>query len=173
MFASSLRNFDAVTTITHRIASHRIAVEIYQSNRIGAWNTRESHKFTTMDPPPPPSEAPPPPPPETTFLPPAPSDHAPPPPAEDLGPEMPPKKKGWGGTTKPKSQPLSIEDILAKKKAADEAAAKVRQTHPIQAPFTLNLYSQYAFREISTGRHSTITCSHLTEVINLEAFMDM
>ena len=32
------------------------------------------------------------------------------------------RKLGWGA--KPKTQPLSIEELLAKKKAADEAAAK-------------------------------------------------
>ncbi|KAL1304940.1 hypothetical protein AAFC00_003852 [Neodothiora populina] len=87
-----------------------------------------------MDPPPPPSEAPPPPPPppppDMSSLPPAPVDNAPPPPppppsdpVESIGPEMPIKQKGWA-SAKPKSQPLSIEDILAKKKAADEAAKK-------------------------------------------------
>lgn len=85
-----------------------------------------------MDPPPPPSEAPPPPPPDMTSMPPASSDNAPPPPppppsedAESLGPVMPVKQKKALVPSKPKSQPLSIEEILAKKKAADEAAAKV------------------------------------------------
>ncbi|GAB7357219.1 hypothetical protein MBLNU459_g8200t1 [Dothideomycetes sp. NU459] len=74
-------------------------------------------------PPPPPSEAPPPPPPDSA---------PPPPPAFDapiaspsVGADLPAKKKQGWASSKPKSQPLSIEEILAKKKAADEAAAKV------------------------------------------------
>ncbi|EPE27704.1 P-loop containing nucleoside triphosphate hydrolase [Glarea lozoyensis ATCC 20868] len=85
-------------------------------------------------PPPPPESSAPPPPPETTapppppngFAPPPPSDLPPPPPTELLPPppEEPLKKKksGWGA---PRDRgPLSIEDILKKKKEADEAAAK-------------------------------------------------
>lgn len=70
-------------------------------------------------PPPPPSDsAPPPPPPPPT------DDVPPPPPEEDHGPELSkPKKKGWGSTAS-KKQPLSIEDLLRKKREADEAAAK-------------------------------------------------
>jgi ATP-dependent RNA helicase DDX23/PRP28 len=95
-------------------------------------------------PPPPPSDPfPPPPPPSDDVPPPPPSDDVPPPPppASDLPPPPPPpptngsldteedlqpnlrkRKLGWGA--KPKTQPLSIEELLAKKKAADEAAAK-------------------------------------------------
>ncbi|KAH0342291.1 pre-mRNA-splicing ATP-dependent RNA helicase PRP28, partial [Aureobasidium melanogenum] len=86
-----------------------------------------------MDPPPaPPSDVPPPPPPsEHVAAPPPPVADVPPPPApdtndEELGPSMMPskkQKKGWG-TVKPKGQPLDIEEILARKKAADAAAMK-------------------------------------------------
>ncbi|KAF2178624.1 DEAD-domain-containing protein [Zopfia rhizophila CBS 207.26] len=76
-------------------------------------------------PPPPPepferSFSPPPPPPGSDLVPP------PPPPADEVaGPELvqPKRKKGWGAAVQ-KKQPLSIEDILRKKREADEAAAK-------------------------------------------------
>jgi len=78
-----------------------------------------------IPPPPPPSDNVPPPPPPALDLPPPP----PPPPTnghldteEDLQPNLRKRKLGWGA--KPKTQPLSIEELLAKKKAADEAAAK-------------------------------------------------
>ncbi|KIW17567.1 pre-mRNA-splicing ATP-dependent RNA helicase prp28 [Exophiala spinifera] len=66
-----------------------------------------------------------PPPPPSTLAP-------PPPPPSDLAPPPPPpatngavvKKKGWGASTKPKSQPLSVEDLLKKKREADLAASK-------------------------------------------------
>ena len=86
-------------------------------------------------PPPPPSDAIPPPPPPSYDIPPPPppsSDLPPPPPPpptngqldteEDLQPNLRKRKLGW--SAKPKTQPLSIEELLAKKKAADEAAAK-------------------------------------------------
>ena len=68
-----------------------------------------------------------PPPPPSSSAPPPPRDLPPPPPSEALPPppEEPPKKKkaGWGAARD--RGPLSIEDILKKKKEADEAAAKV------------------------------------------------
>ncbi|KAK3677504.1 mRNA splicing protein prp28 [Recurvomyces mirabilis] len=69
-------------------------------------------------PPPPNSDAPPPPPPPS-------SDVPPPPPSSGIAPPPPPsesvvKKR----KLEPKAQPLSIEQLLAKKKAQDEAAAK-------------------------------------------------
>ncbi|KAH7417312.1 pre-mRNA-splicing ATP-dependent RNA helicase-like protein prp28 [Cadophora sp. MPI-SDFR-AT-0126] len=77
-------------------------------------------------PPPPPPESMAPPPPPSSSAPPPPSDLPPPPPSESLPPppEEPPKKKkaGWGAARD--RGPLSIEDILKKKKEADEAAAK-------------------------------------------------
>ncbi|THV55617.1 hypothetical protein BGAL_0006g00710 [Botrytis galanthina] len=75
-------------------------------------------------PPPPPDSFVPPPPPSSLAPPPPPSSDLPPPPPSELQPPPPePKrKKGWGA---PKPGPLSIEDILKKKKEADEAAAKV------------------------------------------------
>jgi ATP-dependent RNA helicase DDX23/PRP28 len=64
------------------------------------------------------SEQPPAPPQESIPRPPS-----PPPPPED-GPELrrPPKKKGWGSA--PKSQPVSVEELLKKKREADLAASK-------------------------------------------------
>jgi len=92
------------------------------------------HANGVMDviPPPPPENAPPPPldelpPPPSDFLPPA-----PPPPADVLPPTPPPQiqppvkeQKGPIAAPKPKKEPLSIEEILRKKREADEAAAKV------------------------------------------------
>ena len=79
------------------------------------------------DPPPPPppptsSDLPPPPPPSDDVPPP------PPPPSSDLAnrstePSVKKRKLGWGSGAS-KTQPLSIEELLAKKRAADEAAAK-------------------------------------------------
>jgi ATP-dependent RNA helicase DDX23/PRP28 len=71
-------------------------------------------------PPPPPADVPPPPPPSILPPPPPPSDLPPPPPPVDEPSKK--RKLGWGA--KPKAQPLNIEELLAKKKAADEAAAK-------------------------------------------------
>jgi len=77
-------------------------------------------------PPPPPPDMSAPPPPPDTAAPPPPPDEVPPPPPE---PEEEPKKKqkkGWGGTQRPTTTPLSIEELLRKKREADAAAAKVR-----------------------------------------------
>ncbi|KAK0650084.1 Pre-mRNA-splicing ATP-dependent RNA helicase prp28 [Lasiodiplodia hormozganensis] len=77
-------------------------------------------------PPPPPSDPVPPPPPSDLPAPPPLDDVPPPPPSGPLEPESGPtlvKKKGWGAP-KPKKDPLSIEEILKKKKEADAAAAK-------------------------------------------------
>lgn len=79
-------------------------------------------------PPPPPDLAAPPPPPDVSAPPPPPEDLPPPPPSTTNG-ELPAtpfeatkkRKVGWEG-----KQPLSVEEILRKKKEADEAAAKVR-----------------------------------------------
>ena len=73
-------------------------------------------------PPPPSSDLPPPPPPSDDVPPP------PPPPSSDLAngstePSVKKRKLGWGSGAS-KTQPLSIEELLAKKRAADEAAAK-------------------------------------------------
>lgn len=86
-------------------------------------------------PPPPPPELVTPPPPPEDFLPPPPEDFPPPP--EDLPPPPPPSnsqpppppaqlRKIKPKKTSPDSKPLSVEEILRKKKRADEAAAKVR-----------------------------------------------
>ena len=78
-------------------------------------------------------DPPPPPPPPSSDLPPPPppSDDVPPPPpprSSDLAngstePSVKKRKLGWGSGAS-KTQPLSIEELLAKKRAADEAAAK-------------------------------------------------
>lgn len=91
-------------------------------------------------PPPPPESAAPPPPPLESAAPPPPPDDAvpapPPPPADEaLQPAPPPepepepkskkKKQGWGsGAKKPASTPLSVEELVRKKREADAAAAK-------------------------------------------------
>lgn len=83
-------------------------------------------------PPPEPIErppTPPPPPPEDSAAPPPPPDTAvPPPPPDDLPPAPPveekKKKVGWGAK-RPAATPLSVEDLIKKKKEADAAAAKV------------------------------------------------
>lgn len=86
------------------------------------------------------SQSPPPPPPELLAPPPPPDFLAPPPPPEELAPPPPPsstngqpspsrveakKKKNTSGSSQDR-KPLSIEELLRKKKAADELAAKVR-----------------------------------------------
>ncbi|KAL4913221.1 hypothetical protein BDW62DRAFT_214396 [Aspergillus aurantiobrunneus] len=85
---------------------------------------------STLPPPPPPedSRAPPPPPEESGAPPPPPDVSAPPPPPEDLPPPPPEpqlkkKKVGWG-TKRPATTPLSVEDLVRKKREADAAAAK-------------------------------------------------
>ncbi|MCJ1394762.1 mRNA splicing protein prp28 [Xylographa bjoerkii] len=78
-------------------------------------------------PPPPPVDLTPPPPPEYTAPPPPPEELPPPPPPGSEAPPPPPpvevkkKKSGWASSTR---QPLSVEEILKKKREADEAAAK-------------------------------------------------
>ncbi|KAJ5774122.1 hypothetical protein N7457_009018 [Penicillium paradoxum] len=80
-------------------------------------------------PPPPPDSAAPPPPPEDLLAPPPPPDSAiPPPPPVDLLPAPPgeTKKKqklGWGAK-RPTTTPLSVEELIRKKKDADAATAK-------------------------------------------------
>ncbi|KAI9879801.1 MAG: mRNA splicing protein prp28 [Pleopsidium flavum] len=89
----------------------------------------------TVGPPPPPPEpferllAPPPPPPESSAPPPPPEDLPPPPPPSTINEAPPPppleakkKKAGWGGHRD--RAPLSVEEVLRKKREADEAAAK-------------------------------------------------
>ncbi|KAI9852168.1 MAG: mRNA splicing protein prp28 [Thelocarpon superellum] len=75
--------------------------------------------------------APPPPPPDSITPPPPPDDQPPPPPPSSNRPPSPPppppgapgkKKAGWGGQRD--RGPLSIEEIIKKKREADEAAKK-------------------------------------------------
>ena len=100
---------------------------------------------TSSPPPPPPDSIAPPPPPDSTAPPPPPEDAPPPPPpatvnSDGYGPidssVAKKKKKGWGDA--PKRQPLSVEEVLRKKKEADEAAAKVRC--PITRSCILGIY---------------------------------
>lgn len=65
---------------------------------------------------------PPPPPPEDASAPPPPPEDLPPPPPE---PEVKKKKVGWG-TKRPATTPLSVEELVRKKREADAAAARVR-----------------------------------------------
>lgn len=83
-------------------------------------------------PPPPPESLHPPAPPDDSLVPPPPED-VPPPPPDSLTNGMngtehqpPKKKKGWDA--KPARKPLSMEEVLRKKREADEAASKVRKT---------------------------------------------
>jgi ATP-dependent RNA helicase DDX23/PRP28 len=86
-------------------------------------------------PPPPPSDPIPPPPPADLAVPPPPFDgSAPPPPpvepdvkstTEDPADAPPVKKKKTGWASQPKATPLSVEELLRKKREADEAASKV------------------------------------------------
>ncbi|KAI9369769.1 hypothetical protein BJX61DRAFT_536168 [Aspergillus egyptiacus] len=79
-------------------------------------------------PPQPPFDPPPPPPDESAAPPPPPDISAPPPPPEDLPPpppvsEVKKKKVGWGAK-RPATTPLSVEELVRKKREADAAAAK-------------------------------------------------
>ncbi|KAI1621650.1 pre-mRNA-splicing ATP-dependent RNA helicase prp28 [Exophiala viscosa] len=70
-----------------------------------------------------------PPPPSDAHIPPPPLDHVPPPPdnlpeTPTMGQGIPPKKRGWATTMKARSTPLSVEDLLKKKREADLAASK-------------------------------------------------
>ncbi|KAL7266781.1 mRNA splicing protein prp28, partial [Rhizina undulata] len=82
-------------------------------------NEHLTNGLDALLPPPPP---PPPPPPDTALPPPPPSDEPPPPPPDELAPPPPPAKVR--PKPAPSRGPLSIEEILKKKKEADEAAKK-------------------------------------------------
>lgn len=113
-------------------------------------------------PPPPPDLAAPPPPPDVSAPPPPPEDLPPPPPLITNGelPGPPPvatkkKKVGWEG-----KQPLSVEEILRKKKEADEAAAKVRMlsTQPMR-------HDVYLLASFSLSSNSTdVSFPYLAEI---------
>ncbi|KAL2439071.1 Pre-mRNA-splicing ATP-dependent RNA helicase prp28 [Exophiala dermatitidis] len=88
---------------------------------------------TATNPPPPPplSDVAPPPPPSDNAIPPPPPEPVPPPPSDfpepsvdESRPQPPPKKKGWGSTKAPKVAPLSVEELVKKKREADLAASK-------------------------------------------------
>ncbi|KAI3098264.1 hypothetical protein CBS147333_9123 [Penicillium roqueforti] len=71
-------------------------------------------------PPPPPEDLTAPPPPPDSIAPPPPPDDVPPPPPADTQKKQ---KLGWGAK-KPAVTPLSVEDLIRKKKEADAATAK-------------------------------------------------
>ncbi|KAL8854262.1 MAG: hypothetical protein Q9221_000976 [Calogaya cf. arnoldii] len=92
-----------------------------------------SHSSLPTAPPPEPIDrpsTPPPPPPELQAPPPPPEEYPPPPPPAAANEQPPPPptevkkkiKQGWGPSSY--KQPLSVEEILRKKKEADEAASK-------------------------------------------------
>ncbi|KAJ5610721.1 hypothetical protein N7510_007440 [Penicillium lagena] len=72
----------------------------------------------TPPPPPPEESTAPPPPPDAAAPPPPPDDRLPPPPVEQKK-----KKAGWGAK-RPAATPLSVEELIRKKKETDAAAAK-------------------------------------------------
>ncbi|KAJ9271258.1 hypothetical protein DTO212C5_2608 [Paecilomyces variotii] len=82
----------------------------------------------TPPPPPPPEHSLPPPPSDASAPPPPPEATAPPPPPEDAPPPPPApvvekkKRAGWG--SQKSTTPLSVEELLRKKREADAAAAK-------------------------------------------------
>jgi ATP-dependent RNA helicase DDX23/PRP28 len=85
---------------------------------------------TSLSPPPPPPEfQAPPPPPDFLAPPPPPDEFAPPPPPSPVNGQPPPwieiKKKTNHSRILQDRKPLSIEELLKKKKEADELAAKV------------------------------------------------
>lgn len=89
----------------------------------------DSAQGPPFPPPPPPEDSnAPPPPPDVGAPPPPPDTGAPPPPPDEITPTPPveskKKKQGWGAK-KPAAAPLSVEDLIRKKKEADAAAAKV------------------------------------------------
>ncbi len=100
--------------------------------------TPPSHPLTEVVPPPPllPDIFAPPPPPDSFEPPPPPDTIAPPPPPPETDaniseppktlpiPVVKKKKTGWG--SQPKAAPLSVEELLRKKREAEEAASKVR-----------------------------------------------
>src|ERR1700761_4260240 len=93
------------------------------------------------DPLPPPPEDLPPAPPSDGIPPAPPTSDAPPPPPSEESEELPtfaPKKKAQPSA--PKRTPLSIEEILKKKREADEAASKVGITQSATIETTLCLH---------------------------------
>ena len=78
------------------------------------------------------SDYPPPPPPDLVAPPPPPEDLPPPPPPSTVNDEPPPppidlkkRKRNQDRDPSVSRQPLSVEEILRKKKEADDAASKV------------------------------------------------
>lgn len=85
-----------------------------------------STESSSAFPPPPPEDAGAPPPPPDVSAPPPPPEDLPPPPPE---PQVKKKKVGWGAK-RPAPTPLSVEELVRKKREADAAAAKVRSFSP-------------------------------------------
>lgn len=93
-------------------------------------------------PPPPPDAIAPPPPPATLEPPPPPDVDQPPPPPEaiPLPIDGAPKKRKAGWASAPKAKPLSVEDLLRRKREADEAASKVSHLCSADASRFVHLY---------------------------------
>lgn len=123
---------NAVMATTMVNGHHDIDVPAPPVDPISRPQTPPPPPFTASNPPPPPpsSDVAPPPPPTDTSIPPPPPEVVPPslnddpePPVNVVKPE-PPKKKGWGSSKTPKAAPLSVEELLKKKREADLAASK-------------------------------------------------
>lgn len=116
-----------------------------------------------------PPESPPPPPPELQAPPPPPDEFPPPPPPAALTDHPPPPplqakrkpKQGWASSTY--KQPLSVEEILRKKKEADEAASKVRLPPPFAN--TSPVYEAFS----STDQHTDSIYDPLAQVLDQSA----
>ncbi|KKK27023.1 pre-mRNA-splicing ATP-dependent RNA helicase PRP28 [Aspergillus rambellii] len=111
---------------------------------------------------------PPPPPPEEPGAPPPPPDlSAPPPPPEDLPPAPPPpetkkKKVGWGAK-RPTATPLSVEELVRKKREADAAAAKPKfmsKADRERLALEKRAKEVEAERRLKASRTSNGRCSH-------------
>ncbi len=108
----------------------------------------------------------PPPPPAPFDAPPSPPKDLPPPPPEEFLPPPPDepvkkKKAGWG---MPRDRgPLSIEDILKKKKEADEAAAKVLSSHSLSSRYVHNWHLVLGRNRTNCLNYSQNLCPRLPE----------
>ncbi len=137
-------------------------------------NGHLTNGVATVVPPPPPREpferpsSPPPPPPETLAPPPPPEDLPPPPPPSTINEPPPPlpleikkKKAGWGNHRD--HTPLSVEEILRKKREVDEAAAKVSSTQKLYFPNDLMFTLHYSI--VSTPAVLTTCVCDLAQVL--------
>lgn len=107
---------------------------------------------------------PPPPPPELQAPPSPPEDFPPPPPPAAVNEQPPPPptevkkktKQGWGPSSY--KQPLSVEEILRKKKEADEAASKVC--------FNPQIYVSYVYTtSFSAQGHTDLKRDYVAQIL--------